>query len=303
MDIRQLRYFIAIADANSYSIAAKSLFVTQPTLSWTIHKLEDDLNTKLFYHADHGIELTENGGLLYERGKSIVKDIDDLTKQIREHEHVIEGSLKVGLTVLFSIRYMQAISEFISSHSNFEITLIQKGSKRIQEMISTGDLDLGLVSYPICYDNLEVEPSATPFPSYSVSVFISKENPLSTRETLKLKDLATEKFSMLSGDFILGSILYERCKEVGFEPHVVFQNENWEVLLENVAITNNIAILPTELAKFAKQKDITWVQLDDKIGRIDIGFVKRKHEKLSQLSLLFCQAIKKGIREQQEISK
>ncbi len=232
MDIRQLRYFIAIANAKSYSIAAKSLFVTQPALSWTIQKLESDLNTKLFYNVDYGIELTENGKFLYEHGKSIVKDIDDLTRLIREHEHNMEGSLKIGLTVLFSIRYMKTISEFISSHSNFEITLIQKGSKRIQEMVSTGELDLGLVSFPIYYDNLEVEPCAKQFPSYDVSVVVSNENPLSTRSNLKLEDLKSEKFSILSGDFILGNILYHRCKEIGFEPSVVFKNENWEVLLE-----------------------------------------------------------------------
>ncbi|WP_163972067.1 LysR family transcriptional regulator [Oceanobacillus halotolerans] len=303
MDIRQLRYFIAIANAGSYSIAAKNLFVTQPTLSWTVQKLESDLNTKLFYHADHGIELTENGKILFEYGKNIVKDIDDLTKQIRENNNVVGGSLKVGLTVLLSMRYMQSISEFMSSHSHYEITLIQKGSKRIQEMVSTGELDLGLVSFPVYYDNLEVEPCASPFPSYDVSVFVSKENLLSTNKKLKLKDLASEKFSILTCDFTLGNLIYDRCKEVGFEPHVVFQNENWEVLLENVALTDNVTILPTELVKNIKPKDVKSIKLDDKIGKINIGFVKRKHEKLSQPNLLFCQAIKQGIQAQQKISK
>ncbi|WML44703.1 LysR family transcriptional regulator [Neobacillus sp. PS3-40] len=292
MDIRQLRYFIAIANAKSYSIAAKSLFVTQPTLTWTIQKLETDLNTKLFYHSERVIELTENGKLLYEYGKNIVKEIDDLTRVIRGNENTVNGKLKVGLTVLFSILYMQSIAEFISSHSNIEITLIQKGSKRIQEMVSSGELDLGLVSFPIYYDNLEVEPFITPLPPYNVSVVVSKDNPLASRKSLKIKDLKEEAFSVLSTDFILGNLIFDRCNEVGFEPHVIFSNENWEVLLENVAITNSITLLPTEFSNTAARKDVKWIQLEDKINQIDIGLVKRKKEKLSQPNLLFCQAIK-----------
>jgi DNA-binding transcriptional LysR family regulator len=295
MDIRQLRYFIAIANAKSYSTAAKSLFVTQPTLTWTIQKLENDLNTRLFYNTDRGIELTENGKLLYENGRNIVKDMDHLTEQIRGQDNSAEKSLKIGITVLLSIKYMQTITEFISSHSNIKMTLIQKGSKRIQEMVSSGELDLGLVSFPIYYDNLEIEPFAAPLPHYEVSVVVSKENPLASKKSLKLKDLKDEDFSILSADFVLGNLIYDRCHEAGFDPNVTFQNDSWEVLLENVAISNSITLLPTEFSIIATRKDVKWIKLEDKINRIDIGFVKRKKEVLPHTNLLFCQAIKESI--------
>jgi DNA-binding transcriptional LysR family regulator len=295
MDIRQLRYFIAIANAKSYSTAAKSLFVTQPTLTWTIQKLESDLNSKLFYNSDRGIELTENGQLLYEQGKNIVKEIDNLTEQIRGQEDTAEKSLKIGITVLLSIKYMQSISEFISTHSNIKMALVQKGSKRIQEMVSTGELDLGLVSFPIYYDNLEIEPFASPLPHYDVSVVVSNDNPLASDKILKLIDLKDEAFSILSDDFVLGNLIYDRCHEVGFDPTVIFQNENWEVLLENVAISNSITFLPTEFSAIATRKDVKWIKLEDKINQIDIGFVKRKKEVLPHENSLFCQAIKEGI--------
>jgi DNA-binding transcriptional LysR family regulator len=294
MDIRQLRYFIAIANAKSYSIAAKSLFVTQPTLTWTIQKLESDLNTKLFYNSDRGIEPTENGKVLFEQGKKIVKDIDDLTELIRGQENNAVGSLKIGITVLLSIKYMQTISEFISLHSNLKMTLIQNGSKRIQEMVSTGELDLGLVSFPIYYDNLEIEPTTSPLPQYDVSVVVSKDNPLASKKTLKLKDLKEEAFSILSEDFVLGNIIYDRCHEAGFDPNIIFQNDSWEVLLENVAVTNSVTLLPIEFSSIATREDVKWIKLVDKINQIDIGFVKRKKEDLPHINLLFCQAIKEG---------
>jgi DNA-binding transcriptional LysR family regulator len=294
MDIRQLRYFIAIANAKSYSTAAKSLFVTQPTLSWTIQKLESDLNSKLFYNSDRGIELTENGQLLYEQGKNIVKEIDDLTELIRGQENTAEKSLKIGITVLLSIKYMQSISEFISSHSNIKMALVQKGSKRIQEMVSTGELDLGLVSFPIYYDNLEIEPFASPLPHYDVSVVVSNDNPLASNKILKLIDLKDEAFSILSDDFVLGNLIYDRCHEVGFDPSVIFQNENWEVLLENVAISNSITFLPTEFSTIATRKDVKWINLRTKSIKLILVLLKEKKRSFHMKIYFSVRLSKKG---------
>lgn len=296
MDIRQLRYFIGIANARSYSIAAKSLFVTQPTLTWTIQKLENDLHTKLFDHSDRELVLTESGKLLYEHGKKIVNDIDDLTELIRGYENNVNGSLKIGATVLFSIKFMETISKFISSHSNLEMGLIQNGSKLIQEMVSTGELDLGLVSFPIYFENLEAEPFGAPLPYYEVNAVVSKDSPFASKKSLKLIDLKDEDFSLLSSNFVLGNIIKERCNEIGFDPHVTFQNDNWEVLLENVSVTNSITFLPTDFSNIATRKDVKWIKLNDKIRHIDIGFVKRKGEKLSKPHLLFYQAVKESNR-------
>lgn len=266
MDIRQLRYFMAIANVRSYSLAAKSLFVTQPTLTWTVQKLESHLNTKLFEISDKGLQLTKSGKLLYERGSKIVEEFDELEELIRNQKNTIKGSLRIGTTVISVIRHMKKISELISSNPDLDITLVQKGSKRIQEMISCGDLELGLVSFPIYYDNLELISLPTPFPSYDVSVVVSCNSQLASKKAVKLQDLKDEKISLLSEDYVIGNVFYDRCKEAGFAPNIIFQNGNWEVLLENVAIAESVTILPTEFSSIATRKDVKWIKLEDKIN-------------------------------------
>ena len=86
MDIRQLKYFIAIAESKNLSRAAKSLFITQPTLSQTIKKLESELNTVLFKMTDEGMMLTETGQVLYDDGIKIIEDFEKLIDKVSQYK-------------------------------------------------------------------------------------------------------------------------------------------------------------------------------------------------------------------------
>ena len=105
MEFRQLKYFITIAKAKSYSAAAKSLFVTQPTLSWNIQQLEEEFDTHLFFQTKSGLQLTEYGEKLFIHGKVVLEEFEKL---MLEMQPVKQGhkKLRVGITVLFVIQYM-----------------------------------------------------------------------------------------------------------------------------------------------------------------------------------------------------
>src|SRR5690625_7080509 len=84
MEFRQLKYFLTIANTGSFSKAAKSIFVTQPTLSWNIQNLEDELGAKLFYPSDEGLKLTEAGEILYANATDILKIVANTEQQLQE---------------------------------------------------------------------------------------------------------------------------------------------------------------------------------------------------------------------------
>ena len=84
MDIKQLMYFISIVEHHSFSDAAKSLFITQPTLSQTIKKLEQEFNTHLFVYDSSKKQLTASGQLLYEEGKALVQQFEQLTEKMQQ---------------------------------------------------------------------------------------------------------------------------------------------------------------------------------------------------------------------------
>lgn len=105
MEIRQLNYFITVAETKNYSHAAKSLFVTQPTLSQSIKKLEQELNTALFIQNGRQLQLTEAGEILYQRGKTLLKDFNLLLEEIhllnQEKKRIYKN--RINITICNSI--------------------------------------------------------------------------------------------------------------------------------------------------------------------------------------------------------
>ena len=96
MDIKQLMYFISIVEHHSFSDAAKSLFITQPTLSQTVKKLEQEFNTRLFVHSSNKQQLTTSGQLLYEEGKILIKQFEQLTQQMHQLQMTSKNPFELG---------------------------------------------------------------------------------------------------------------------------------------------------------------------------------------------------------------
>ncbi|MGX7107868.1 LysR family transcriptional regulator [Facklamia miroungae] len=277
MDIRQIKYFIAVAETKNISHAAKSLFVTQPTLSQAIKKIEIELDTQLFTYSEKEMTLTETGKILYERGRTIIESFDDLMLEIQGYNNNPSEIMKVGLTSLFAIQFMSQISQFVATHSNLELVLVQDGSRQLQHLLAEGAIDIGLLSFPKIEENIHIEPLNTTTQGYKVSVVLPKTNPLSTHSSLEFKDLKEQNFCTLSDHFMLGEMLPKRCRIVGFDPNIVLINNDWEVLLHSLKSLNSICILPSEFKPLSKLNDLAWVPLDDRNNYYPIGIALRNN--------------------------
>lgn len=149
MDIQKLKYFIEIADAKNISQAARNLFVTQPTLSLSLKKMEQELNMPLFVHEHEPFQLTLPGKMLYEKGKKIVHSFDELMDEMRTmQQHSPKQSIRLGLTTLFSLQFMEQISQFIATHPDVELNIRHEGSNKLQHLLANNLIDIALVSFP-----------------------------------------------------------------------------------------------------------------------------------------------------------
>ncbi|EHI69702.1 transcriptional regulator, LysR family [Streptococcus ictaluri 707-05] len=256
MDIRQLTYFIAVAETKNYSRAAKSLFVTQPTLSQTIKKLEVELNTLLFKQSGRQILLTEAGEILYEKGQVLVDDFNQIVSDIQQLNQEKKEIIRVGLTSLFAIQFMKQISTFMATHSNVEVSLIQDGSRKLQELLSQGEIDIGLLSFPSIRKDITIEPLQTSTQGYKVSIVLPKSHQLAKQPFLKLSDLKGFKIASLNDHYMLGEMLPRKCRALGFEPEIVFKHNDWEVLLHSLHDLMAVTILPSEFETLTQVNDL-----------------------------------------------
>ncbi len=264
MDIKHLHYFISIVDHGGYSNAARSLFITQPTLSQTIKKLESELHTPLFIQqTNNSIRLTEAGQLLYDNGKKIISLMEGTVAQIHELNQPQKETIRIGLPTLFAIKLMPEFSRFMMSRPSIHLTMVQGGSRELQTALVNEEIDLGVLSFPKIESNIVIEPFQQHFAGYQASLVVPKGHPLSSRDSVTFEDFKEERFSTLSEHFMLGKLLHQRSRH-------------------SLATFNSVCIMALEYKEFYSDDELVWIPLIDKNGFFPIGVAYRPNEKYSQ---------------------
>ncbi|HGW6230768.1 TPA: LysR family transcriptional regulator [Enterococcus faecalis] len=296
MNIQLLKYFIEIVNTRSLSAAARNLFVTQPTLSLALKKMESELGTALFDHSDQPFQLTDTGVYLYEHGQEVVFQFDQLVTDIREmNQKPVKKQLRLGLTTLFAVQFMKEISRFLTTHPHVNLILQQDGSPKLQTMLANKEIDMGLISFPNTLPEIiHIEPLETTTKGYHVYVVAPESNPLSQYEKLTFKDLKDQRFSSLSDNFMIGRLLLDRTRSFGYEPNIILHNDDLQVLLYSLQKNNSIYLLPIEYYEVGKSQGLKWIPLKDKFDYFPIGIALRRDFSMTEDVRDFIQIIKEN---------
>lgn len=146
-NLSKYKIFLAVAESNSISKAAAQLFISQPAVSISIRKLEDNLNTTLFFRKSKGVELTENGRKLYENVKRAFQILSETEDTLRFHQNT--GYLRIAASnVLCKHFLMPYLKEFTTRYPNTEVSVTCTSSSAACSMVEQCRIDLALVSKP-----------------------------------------------------------------------------------------------------------------------------------------------------------
>ena len=187
MEIRTLRYFLAVAREENMTRAAESLHVTQPTLSKQIKSLEDELGKKLFTRHSYSIRLTDEGVLLRNRAEALVGMADKTLQEFISLDDITGGELYLGLAESRQIRYLaKIIRDFKKDYPDLRYHITSGDTEQIADRLDKGLLDfLVLAELPDSnkYESIE-------FPESDVwGLIFPKSDPLSKKKTIGADDL------------------------------------------------------------------------------------------------------------------
>ena len=187
MEIRTLRYFLAVAREENMTRAAENLHVTQPTLSKQLKSLENELGKKLFTRHSFNIKLTDEGILLRSRAEDLVNMADRIEQEFVALDDISGGDLYLGLAESFQIRYLASvIKEFKLRYPNLHYHITSGDTEQIADKLDKGLLDfLVLAEYPDSrkYDFIE-------FPEADVwGLVMRNDDPLEKKEAVRVNDL------------------------------------------------------------------------------------------------------------------
>lgn len=261
MDIRSLLQFLQIAKDGSYTKAAATLYLAQPTLSKTIHNLEDELGVPLFQKDKQRTELTNYGQRLVEIATPIVNDFQRIPEWLHSQDNLCAGSVNIGATpMLASLYLISSISNFCKQYSQVELKLYERNTLEVQRMVEDGQCDIGMcMQHPAI---LKASLDTYPLFSKEIVALIPKENPLNKKDAVKMADLRDEKFNIYTSGHAIKDAIYSRCREAGFLPNINFTSNTTQLLIRLSETGNGITILPKPFLSQAEYPNLSAIPFD-----------------------------------------
>ncbi|WP_174703722.1 cidABC operon transcriptional activator CidR [Paenibacillus bovis] len=253
MDIRHLQYFIEVARLGSFTKAAEALFITQPTISKTIRSLEEELGAPLFNRVGRSVELTDAGKVIEQQAQNIVKSFHSLSSQLDDLRNLESGHLRIGLPPMIGSRFFpQIIGRFHQMYPNVTIQLFEDGGKKVESDVVNGSLDIGVTVLPVTENVLEY----FSFTEEKLNLIVPNNHPLAERSEVQMSELAEDFFIIFREDFTLHGRIIEACIRVGFQPRIIYESSQWDLISEMVGAGLGVALLPDTICNQINQRNV-----------------------------------------------
>jgi LysR family transcriptional regulator, hca operon transcriptional activator len=252
MELRHLRFFVAVAEEKSITVAAeRRLHTAQPSLSRQMRELEIEVGAELMTRSAHGIELTAAGKVFLDHARLALAQVEAAAAAARRAAHPEERTLALGFLSGCELEWLPAAMQVLSEElPKIEVTISSKHSPQLADGLATGKLDAAFLRpeerYPdLVYKVLIREPLIAVLPS---------DHRLASREAIGLQDLVGETFiGMADQAPVLRSIIEDYIRRSGLDLEPTHRVEYLSMAMSLVASTRGIALLPNFARNF-----LTW---------------------------------------------
>jgi DNA-binding transcriptional LysR family regulator len=278
MELRRLRYFVAVAEELSFNRAARRLHMAQPPLSVQIKNLEEELGVLLFERTSRGVLLTEAGELLLEEARRIIVQVDQTVGLVRRVGHGEVGRLTLGFVPSASNETLPPIlSAFGERFPGVELFLREMRPDLIVRRLHDRQIDAGLLYLPLEDPSLGVERvSREP-----LVLAVPEKHPLASEEAADLASFADEPF-ILPANYQQMPGLYGQvvgaCRQAGFVPRAV-QKDVWlmQTIVGLVAGGTGVALVPASLRNL-RRKGVVYGPVRGLTPTVELGVIWRRED-------------------------
>ncbi|HKS56265.1 MAG TPA: LysR substrate-binding domain-containing protein [Steroidobacteraceae bacterium] len=290
MNLRDLRYFVALADTRHFGKAAERSFVSQPTLSAQIKKLETYLGVQLIERQPRKVTLTETGAKILPVARRILQDSDEIVSMARNEHDPLSGKLKLALIPTIGPYLLPLVARKLRKQlPRLKLMLYEHQTQPLLEKLRAGDIDLGILALPVPLDGLE----ARPLYDESFTLAVPTNSPLAKRANVKVDDLNGETLLLLEDGHCLRDQALDVCSRIDVKESEDYRATSLETLRQMVAAGLGITLLP-ELATrgpFGSGHGLTVKQFARPVPSRSVGAVWRKSTARTAAITAVCDAI------------
>jgi DNA-binding transcriptional LysR family regulator len=235
-----MRSFLAVADTGSITEAADRIGVSQPALTRRLQQMEDQFGAELVARGRQGAALTETGKLVEAEGRLLVGRYDQLRRQVAAHQGLEGGLVRIGGgATAVSFVLPQAIAAFQERYPGIRFQVKEAGSSEVAEDVTSGRLELGLVTLPLQARELELRP----FMDDRIVLVARHDHPLATGRAVGVGALTGLAFVGFEAGSAIRHIIDGALRDAGVEMNVVMELRSIPAILRMVATTGNLAFV------------------------------------------------------------
>ena len=274
MELRHIRYFLAVAQELNFNRAARKLNMAQPPLSQQIKALEQELGVLLFDRDRRHVALSTAGSAFYPRAVAIMEMVQTAVEEARASQHRLVGQLNVAISPIASYTLLPAIiRDFQLRAPEARLNLIDLRINEQDDALRTARVDVCFL-YPILgNDSLEWEQLLME----SGAVALPRGHKLARRKCISLRDLAAERWLMFQPAYapLIAEAFHRACTNAGFTPVIANHIDSLEGRLQMVAAGAGIAIMPAAMETIPRP-GVRFVRLREDELRLPVGLLWRK---------------------------
>jgi len=243
MTITQLQYVLAVAEHKNFTLAAEKCFVTQPTLSMQIQKVEEELNIQIFDRSKKPIQLTEIGHKIVNQAKNIVNEADRMKDIVEQQKGFIGGEFKLGIipTVMPTLLPM-FLNTFVKKYPKVKLIIQELNTDEIIVKLKNGNLDAAIAATPLNEEKFkEIVIYYEPFVAY-----IPEKHRIADKKEIEVSDLNLDEILLLQDGHCFRDGILNLCKNQNVAPvnNFQIQSGSFETLIKLADEGLGLTLLP-----------------------------------------------------------
>ena len=249
MEVDQLRYFLRVAGRSNFTRAAEDLGISQPALSRSIQKLEEELGQPVFERKARSVSLTEAGVLLQSRAQQVLTIIEDTKAEITDDGQ--SGRVRVGAIPTIAPYFLpNLLRQFSSEFPNSSLIVQENTTDSLLKSCTQGEIDLAILALPVPTKYLEVEELF----EEELLLVLPPEHPLVEKLKIRLSDVEPLPFVLLDEAHCLSDNIVSFCRQRSFQPVAVERTSQLTMVQELVSLSHGVSMIPA-MARVLDQSD------------------------------------------------
>lgn len=260
MDLRLLRYFVTVIDVGSYTEAAKKLYISQPSLSNAIKKLEDNLSITLIDRSKRVLELTDEGKVLYFESTRLInhsKYVKNVMERLQK-----EGPPEISIGIIESANFwiMQVLKSFVKEYPNTKIKLLDVLElKDTENALNNYDVHIAITNQLMRQENMRTIQLYTE----DLVVLLPLEHPLNIKSELTIEDLADAPLILPKQGFQTRNDVLKAMRQIGKSPQIKYEIGRFDVAYSLVENGFGVTVIPENYVKYLPNKKINIKKLNN----------------------------------------